>query len=429
MKKCLLFFCLIFLTLCLVSCSRSLGYSLVLWSMPEKELFDGDIVHVLIKSNISHVYVIEKNGKKIEVPLWSISEPESKAKTRSTQEKYADYQHKYALVALDGLPMRAQAMNSARQVYRMRQNEKVRILYEGNGQPVMAGKDKPLEGKWLRVMSEDGTQGWCFSYNLRIFDDREGTAIVAQKENVDQTLVTMLLKKWYPENYRQMISSGRIDLDAMNVNYGFDTGSVSQQTRLVVPGLAVNFPFKGATKQQTNVYDFDDMPIMVTIRQDDFIVVQYTNAKGLPEAYNMITLSDDVKIADIIAKERERRDSLWNSIKSVSVKFTSSNYGVLQLLDGRKFMWSGYSLLSPDYIPSTAGKDGVADFKYFLSRSLLEQFDGMLTFNFNGAPDEINFFYKLEENGLRLESAKGAVFRGKNVNERSPNSMTMFFSK
>ena len=120
---------------------------------------------------------------------------------------------------------------------------------------------------------------------------------------------------------------------------------------------------------------------------------------------------------------------MWNAIKSVSVKFTSSNYGVLQLLDGRKFMWSGYSLLSPDYIPSTAGKDGVADFKYFLSRSLLEQFDGMLTFNFNGAPDEINFFYKLEENGLRLESAKGAVFRGKNVNERSPNSMTMFFSK
>jgi hypothetical protein len=415
--------------LCFSGCSRSLGYGVVLWSMPEQELYDGDIVHVLIKSNISHVYVIEKNGKKIEVPLWLISEPESKSKTKLVQEKYSEYQHKYALVALDGLPMRAQAVNSARQVYRMRQNEKVRILYEGEGQPVMAGKDKPLEGKWLRIMSSDGTQGWCFSYNLRLFDDREGTAVVAQKENVDQKLESMLAKKWYPENYRQMINSGRIDLDAMNVNYGFDTGAVTQQTRLVVPGLAVNYPFKGAVKQQPNVYDFTDMPILVTIRQEDFIVVQFTNSKGHPEAYNMITLAEDVKIADIIAKERTRRDALWDEIKQVSVKFTSSNYGVLQLLDGRKFMWSGYSLLSPDYIPSNAGKDGIADFKYFLSRALLEQFDGMVTFNFNGASEEINFFYKLEENGLRLESAKGAVFRGKNVNERSPNSMTMFFSK
>ncbi|HIW37271.1 MAG TPA: SH3 domain-containing protein, partial [Candidatus Treponema faecavium] len=41
-----------------VSCSKLMGYSVVLWTDPEKNLSDGDIVPVYIKSNISQTYVI-----------------------------------------------------------------------------------------------------------------------------------------------------------------------------------------------------------------------------------------------------------------------------------------------------------------------------------------------------------------------------------
>ena len=28
-----------------------------------------------------------------------------------------------------------------------------------------------MAGDWLRVIASDGTTGWCFSYNLRLFDE------------------------------------------------------------------------------------------------------------------------------------------------------------------------------------------------------------------------------------------------------------------
>ena len=40
------------------SCSGIIGYSVLLWNVPEQSLADGTIVPVYVKSNISHVYVI-----------------------------------------------------------------------------------------------------------------------------------------------------------------------------------------------------------------------------------------------------------------------------------------------------------------------------------------------------------------------------------
>ena len=78
MKKIPLFFtALLFAVLTLTGCSdKVMGYSVVLWNIPEYEIQSGSVVPVYIKSNISHVYVIGTNsGEKIEVPLWQLSEP------------------------------------------------------------------------------------------------------------------------------------------------------------------------------------------------------------------------------------------------------------------------------------------------------------------------------------------------------------------
>lgn len=429
MKKKIIFFAFALMALLtFISCSPSLGYSVVLWSLPEVGIVDGDIVHVLIKSNISQVYVIEKDGKKSEIPFWSITEPLSKSKAKESLAIYTDFQHKYAMVALDGLPMRAEAVNTAKQVYRLREQEKVRVLYKGEGQPVMSGK-KPLPGDWLRVMTNDGTQGWCFSYNLRIYDEREGTASIKQEEKQDLVLASMLEKRWWPENFRSMIDSGRIDLKLLNPNYGFVTGSVTGLIRLTLPGISETYPFTGVTQKSGKIYSFNNTPISVTVRNDDYIVLQYINDKGAPQAFNLITLPVEIKVEEIIQKENERRDNIWLQLQQNAKNYSSSNYGVLQLLDGKRFVWSGYQLLTPDFIPANAGSEGSADFKYYLGKSLVGQFDGIITLNFNGSKDDINFFYKQESNGLRLESAKGAAFKGNVVNARSSSPMVMFFEK
>lgn len=427
-KNCVFYLIILLFVFISFSCSRSLGYSVVLWSIPEAEISDGDIVHVLIKSNISQVYVIEKDKKKKEVPFWALSEPTSKSKAKEALLNFTEYQHKYALVALDGLPMREKPVNTAKQVYRLRNQEKIRVLYKGEGQAVMSGK-KPLPGDWLRVMTSDGTEGWCFSYNLRIYDETDGIDSIKEVEKQDLVLKSLLEKRWWPESFKTMINNKKIDLNLLNPIYGFVTGSVTGQIRLELPGISVKYPYEGVTTKSSGSYSFDKTPISVTVRNEDFIVLQYINEKGAPQAFNLITLDEDIDINKIIEKEKERRNNLWEELRYASKIYSSTNYGLLQLVENQKFVWSGYHLLTPDFIPANAGSEGVADFKYYLSKSLAEQYDGVITFKFDNSSDDINFFYKQESNGLRLESAKGATFRGNTINARSSSPMVMFFEK
>ena len=96
--KAIKLFVLVTVVLCAIfsfsSCSRLMGYSVVLWSVPEQNLTDGMIVPVYIKSNITHTYVIgiPETDQKCEVPLWQISEPTSKKDVKELSEKYAEYQ-------------------------------------------------------------------------------------------------------------------------------------------------------------------------------------------------------------------------------------------------------------------------------------------------------------------------------------------------
>ena len=70
-------------------CSDRMGYSVLLWSLPDQGLQDGEIVPVYIKSNISQTYVIGKmdSDQKFEVPLWQITEPASKSATKKKCKK------------------------------------------------------------------------------------------------------------------------------------------------------------------------------------------------------------------------------------------------------------------------------------------------------------------------------------------------------
>ena len=93
----------VLITLFLSSCSdKIMGYSVVLWTLPEQQIKSGDIVPVYIKSNISHVYVIgSESGEKLEVALWQLTEPVKKGKVKNVAARYADNAATYASVKLD----------------------------------------------------------------------------------------------------------------------------------------------------------------------------------------------------------------------------------------------------------------------------------------------------------------------------------------
>lgn len=421
---------------CFISCgNRVKGYGVLLWNLPEYQMQDGDLVPVYIRSNISQVYVIGTSQGKIEIPLWQITDPEMKFKAKKTAKKFEEYKHTYASVALDGLPMRAEPVNTAKQVYRLKKAETIKILYKGKGQAVYAGK-KPLEGEWLRVLTSDGTVGWCFSYNLRPFEtdvngNRINGEVVAEENHIDAELTEMLKKTWYPDSYKNMIDSGRIDPARINLNYNLHLNEETNRLSFVMPEVKKEWDYTGASEDTTIVnarsYKLNDIPIIVTIKNPVYIVVRYTGESGKPEDFNLVTIDADIN--QLVQDEMQRRESEYEQIYMFGPNFRSSSYGQLTLEENHSFNWHNKTLLVPGVISSSAKNTGTVQIKYFLIRSLAQAYDGVLTFKFDGMNKEVNFFYKMEENGLRLEDATGAVLDKNVFKDRGISPLIIFFKQ
>ena len=432
MKK-LFFVSIICLTAALfASCSKIMGHSVLLWNLPDYEMQDGDIVPVYIKSNISHVYVIGTANGKMEVPLWQLTEPVSKRKAAKQAQKFSGYTHVYASVALDGLPIRAEPVNTAKQGYRLRKDETIKVLYKGQGQAVMAGK-KPLEGDWLNVLTSDGTRGWCFSYNLRLFEtDRLGQKITngaeaSEEENTSSEIDTLLEGVWYPDSYKAMIDSGRIDTDKLIPSYNFHLDPETKKLSFTMPKIREEWEYTGAVQTSANQYNLNDIPVVVTVRRSNFIVVRYTGESGKPEDFNLVTISENID--ELVQAERERREKELEQIILFAPSFQSESYGQLKLNPDHSFVWSNNKLLVPSVISSSARNTGTVRIKYFLSKSLSASYDGVLTFKFDGMEKEVNFLYKMESSGLRFEDATGAVIKNNILMERALSPLVLFFSK
>lgn len=414
------------------ACSNITGYSVLLWNLPDYSLHDGDIVPVYIKSNISQVYVIgiPDSDEKIEVPLWQITAPQSKGKTLKASKRYEEYKHQYASVKIDGLPIRSEPVNTAKQVYRLRKNETIKILYSGQGQPVMMGQ-KQLEGDWLRVLTQDGSSGWCFSYNLQQYQiDSTGTIIGAQDEVIqeeDIILKNMLSKRWYPDSYTAMIRDKHIDVGVINSSYGFETGAESGTVALTMSGILEKWPYNGVSKTADGTYKYNDIPIEITVRNDNFIVVRYTDSTGKPQDFNLVTIAENID--ELIAAEVVRRQEELLLLRENGGHFRSSNYGQLTFGEDDKITWRGYNLLVPSLIPRNTGTTGTVSIQYFISNSLKANYDGILTFKLDKMNKELNFVYKIEETGIRLTDAGGAQFRGTTVQSLSASPLVLFFAK
>lgn len=431
MRKTGISFAFILLAVLLSSCSGIMGYSVLLWELPEQKISDGDIVPVYIKSNISHTYVIGAPSGKTEVPLWQLTAPQSRRKARNTAKKYAEYRRQYARVALDGLPVRAEPVNTAKQVYRLRKNEEIKLLYKGVGQPVMSGQN-PLEGDWLYVLTADGTQGWCFSYNLRPYakdgaGQPDGGEMPEEDDAQDDPLAEILSKVWYPDSYLAMIKSGKIDPKRLVPSYNLSLNSETKRLSFSMPGIHESWDYAGAVRTGDSQYTLKDIPIVLTLKKDSSLVARYTGEDGKPEDFGLAVIENDINA--LVQAEQNRRERAYRKIFAAGPQFRSSNYGRLVFKEDHLFTWSDNRLLVPSVIAASARSGGTVSVKYFLDKTLALSYDGVLTFQFEGMKKEVNFLYKMEETGLRLEDATGAVMNDSTFTERALSPLVLFFSR
>lgn len=412
------------------SCSRYEGYGVMNWSVPELDLYAGDVVPVCIRSNISNLYVIELpssgHGRQ-EIPLWQLSLYPSRARAERAAEEGQEFRHLYASVKTDGLPVREEPDNTARQVYRLRRNEVLKITGTGEGVDVYAG-NSPLEGQWYTVMTEDGTQGWCFSYNLTVFDEREGAPVSGGETSgpeEDATLQYILSRTWYPSYYRAMLESHTVDISRINPAWGFFPGPDSRIARIEEEEGAVSFPYTGISADGAGTYRFDGSSLSVELRRGGTLAVQFTDEFGMPAARYFAAL--DTTPERMIRDETGRRAQQLARIRDAGPRFVSGNYGVLQFTGANGFLWSGYSLLVPSVIPRGAGAGGTAEIRCFLSGQLSGTYDGVLSLQFEGRGGWIHFLYSFSPDGLRLEPVSPANVSDNIVLSRDISPTVIFF--
>lgn len=411
---------------------KVMGYSVALWNIPEQKISAGELVPVYIKSNISHVYVAGlSDDAKFEVPLWKMTEPEKQKAAARTAQKYTEYAHTYASAKIDGLPIRAQTVNTAKQVYRLRKGEVLKVLYKGKGQAVMAGKN-PLEGDWLRVLTEDGTQGWCFSYNLALFEtDASGNRIggeeIVEEETTDTLMETVCHNIWYPDYYKTLIDSNNIDISRLNASYRFSIDEENNKVSLNLKDIHESWDYTGFTKKDNREYQLNGIPVIVFYKTADFIVLRYTGESGKPQDLNFVAIHTN--LADIVTAERDRRAEAYNSVFNHGSVYKSPNWGQISLTEDGSFRWANNKqLLSQGLVPATAKAGGIVQAKYVVSKKLKENYDGVLTFYFDGITEEVNFLYKLEDGAMRLEDASNATFDGNMVKSRGSGALILYFT-
>ncbi len=407
-----------------------MGYSVNLWNIPEKQIASGDIVPVYIRSNISHVYVIgTADGEKIEVPLWQLTEPVKKRKVQKIAAKYKENAHTYASVKLDGLPCRAEPVNTAKQVYRLRKGEIIKILYKGKGQAPMAGKNA-LEGDWYRILADDGTAGWCFSYNLNLFEtditgERIGGSEIIEEEEQDNNWETITANTWYPDYFRTMIQSGNIDISRLHPSYKFAFDLENNKVSLNTNAIHENWNFEGYTKTDDYEYTLKNISMKIIYKNAGYIVLRYTDESGKPQDLNFVTVDADLN--ELIAAEKERRSQEYMQIWSHGPVFESSNYGKLTFNENGVFVWTGFKLLVPSVIDAGTKNSGSASVKYSLGKELAGNYDGVITMKFEGMQNEVNFLYKIEAGALRLEDTTGAEKNGNQFVSRGSSPINIFF--
>jgi len=444
--------CCAFLALAIValsSCSSREGWGVLLWATDDPFVPSGTVLPVYIRSNIDRVWVVglpagmrtSSGLDKMEVPLAHLELVGNRSRAEARALEFGPYAFTYAENLQTGLPIRAHPDNNARRLYRMREGQVVKILgASGRGVPPLGVTGQPLPGNWYRVLSEDGTIGYTFSYRLRLFDrmdvqpavqDVAAAGIFAQERASPMAaeLETLLSRTWWPESYLAMVNSGRINLDELSRRWHFDPGRGTNVAHINVPGVNQFFSYASIVPTGDRSWTFEGTTLSMHLRSENVLTVQFTESGGAIRPLTFVSLP--VPIDNIIAEERERRANLYNAIFSRGPAFTSSNFGTIVFGADGSFNWSGFDLLVPRYIPGTVSGRGTVSMDLFLSPTLADRHSGAFTMSFAGGDGRpaatLRSMYTIDSQGFRIEIVPEASIDGVTVARRAATPMVLFF--
>jgi len=428
----------------LTACSSRLGWGVLLWSIEEPPIPSGTVLPVYIKSNINKVWVVGlpegwhggKNGiNKIEIPFSRFELVGSKRKANIRAQAFSKYALSYAENLQDGLPVRDTPDNNGRRIYRLRTGEVIKILSAAEGIPAIGSTGDPLPGEWFKVLTEDGSTGYCFSYRLKLFEHGGGQIAASTtviNEKVEDPELDMLLSKiWSAEAYLTMINSKRINLEDMSRQWRFDPGQETGLARIFVHDIDNSYSYTGIRPDGNRAWRFEGTNLSMQLRSDTTLAVQFLEGSGSTRTLLFVSLP--VSVDDLILQENARRERLYNEIYSQGPVYTSNNYGTITFMGGPPpagggtFSWRNFDLLVPRFIPEDIEGDGTILLDLFLDPALEDRYDGAFTLRFSNTRVALYCMYSLDNEGFRIEIVPDSSIEDVTIVRRGDSPMVLYF--
>ena len=423
------------LALSLAGCSRRLGWGVVLWyfdgteqtsidantpeieaaSVPDNPAAEsglispgrvpaGTVIPVLIKSNINQTYVVENpaNRKKAEVPTWKIEVFRRKKDAETRARAFQPHARLYAVALRDGLVLRDEPRNTANQVYRMRRDQTIKLLERTEGEAVTTG-GKPLPGDWFLAMGSDGTRGYVFSNQLRIYDEAEGPAAGASVSGptMSEDLDLLFSRTWRPTYFKTMVEQNQVDLERLGLQFGIFIDAVRRQIRIEYPGASRFFNYTNILPRADGSFQFEELPLTIRFLDPESLELTIESGYGAGTFYFTVF---DGNIQDIIRREELRRANLLARMIADGDRFVSEEWGALTISRSGRFTWAAYDKLIPEAIPEYSGEAGAIVLGLFPGPLLAGEWDGGLSLFFDGASrPRVDFMYRATPGGLDLQ--------------------------
>ena len=387
------------LSLFLTSCGKKyIGYGVILWNKDSNGIQNGEIVRVRQQSNIRKTYLIEKNDEELEIGLGFLRFFGKRGDAESFARGYSEYINTFAFSLNNGLPIREEPKANAKRIYKLRKGEVIKVISRGEKKEAVGA----YENYWYDVLTEDGHEGYCYGQFLRVFQTKGNPVEMVKRLMAEDPVLNSILEKtWRPEYFKEMLEENKFDLNKFRMDIGFFPNRDEKVIKLVTDKYSLVFRYTGVDKIGENRYLFKGSDLRVTVYGKDKIAIFY-NLEGKNVSGVYVSVEEDIQ--KVIQGEIERRDAIYESLLERGKQMSSRFYGNIILSDNRRFVWQNPGKLKGRIIPREAGDTGVVDFNYYLSEKIAKDYDGVITFYFDGVPRDrgVDFLYRTVNNGLRL---------------------------
>ena len=423
----ILFAACVFSVFLLGSCGpRRIGCGVLLWPADEAALDTGSVLPVYEESRLKQTYTVggstrETAKEKTEISSWRLAFFPREEEARKFASEFEAVKDLYATANRNALPVREKADRLSRQVYRLRQNEKMKIL-ELSTTP---SDENGLQGFWYRVLTEEGVTGFCFNYYLTLYNAKTNTIITTSQDSAQEALAAILTSSWRPAFFRDMTASGRIDLTRLSASYGLFFDENPTALRIVLPRLSFTAPFSRIRKAG-DAYIAEGSDVQMRLRANGAeLAVSYVHA-GVRRTDVFIVFPENVE--ELIAKEEERRKTLLSTFLKTGSVLRSDAYGEIDISETGDFSWTDYGRLVPTVVPAGAGSAGKVEFSVFTAAEVQNAYGGVISFRFAGASQPAHFFYRFTQQGTQLIHIPPETIEENIVRKRPVNPLVLFFT-